>query len=116
MLDGTFTDKNIQIGTASNQVLRLAVASTDSTKLGAYQLDTIDETIGRADSFSAANTAVNALFSADADYTIKGTFGTYTAMVDAGAPTLRALPWRDLQRQEWWRGLPAVRLHVGRLA
>ena len=85
LLDGTFTDKNIQIGTASNQVLRLGVASTDSTKLGAYQLDTIDETIARADSFSAANTAVNALFDADADYTIKGTFGTFTAMVDAGA-------------------------------
>ena len=85
LLDGTFTDKNIQIGTASNQVLRLGVASTDSTKLGAYQLDTIDETIARADSFSAANTAVNALFDADADYTIKGSFGTFTAMVDAGA-------------------------------
>ena len=28
LLDGTFTDKNIQIGTASNQVLRLGVAST----------------------------------------------------------------------------------------
>ena len=85
LLDGTFTDKNIQIGTASNQVLRLGVASTDSTKLGAYQLDTIDETIARADSFSAANTAVDALFDADADYTIKGSFGTFTAMVDAGA-------------------------------
>ena len=85
LLDGTFTDKNIQIGTASNQVLRLGVASTDSTKLGAYQLDTIDETIARADSFSAAKTAVDALFDADADYTIKGTFGTFTAMVDAGA-------------------------------
>ena len=85
LLDGTFTDKNIQIGTGSNQVLRLGVTATDSTKLGAYQLDTLDETIARADSFSAAKTAVNALFDADADYTIKGTFGTYTAMVDAGA-------------------------------
>ena len=35
LLDGTFTDKNIQIGTASNQVLRLGVSATDSTKLGA---------------------------------------------------------------------------------
>ncbi len=85
LLDGTFTDKNIQIGTGSNQVLRLGVTATDSTKLGAYQLDTHDETVARADSFSAAKTAVNALFDADADYTIKGTFGTYTAMVDAGA-------------------------------
>ena len=85
LLDGTFTDKNIQIGTASNQVLRLGVASTDSTKLGAYQVDTIDESIGRVSSFASAQTALNAQFSDSADYVIKGTFGTYTAMVDAGA-------------------------------
>ena len=85
LLDGTFTDKNIQIGTASNQVLRLGVASTDSTKLGAYQVDTIDESIGRVNSFASAQTALNAQFSDSADYVIKGTFGTYTAMVDAGA-------------------------------
>ena len=85
LLDGTFTDKNIQIGTASNQVLRLGVASTDSTKLGAYQVDTVDESIGRVNSFASAQTAINALFSDSADYVIKGTFGTYTAMVDAGA-------------------------------
>ena len=85
LLDGTFTDKNIQIGTASNQVLRLGVASTDSTKLGAYQVDTVDESIGRVDSFASAKTAMNALYSDSADYVVKGTFGTYTAMVDAGA-------------------------------
>ena len=85
LLDGTFTDKNIQIGTASNQVLRLGVASTDSTKLGAYQVDTVDESIGRVNSFASATSAMNALFSDSADYVIKGTFGTYTAMVDAGA-------------------------------
>ena len=85
LLDGTFTDKNIQIGTASNQVLRLGVASTDSTKLGAYQVDTVDESIGRVNSFASAKTAINAQFSDSADYVIKGTFGTYTAMVDAGA-------------------------------
>ena len=85
LLDGTFTDKNIQIGTASNQVLRLGVASTDSTKLGAYQVDTVDESIGRVNSFASAQTALNAQFSDSADYVIKGTFGTYTAMVDAGA-------------------------------
>ncbi len=85
LLDGTFTDKNIQIGTASNQVLRLGVASTDSTKLGAFQVDTVDESIGRVDSFASAKTAMNALFSDSADYVVKGTFGTYTAMVDAGA-------------------------------
>ncbi|OUV12211.1 MAG: hypothetical protein CBC47_00165 [Alphaproteobacteria bacterium TMED87] len=85
LLDGTFTDKNIQIGTASNQVLRLGVSSTDSTKLGAYQLDTIDESIARVDTYALAKSTMNALFSADADYVVKGTFGTYTASVDAGA-------------------------------
>ena len=85
LLDGTFTDKNIQIGTASNQVLRLGVSSTDSTKLGAYQLDTIDESIARVDTYALAKSTMDALFSADADYVVKGTFGTYTASVDAGA-------------------------------
>jgi flagellin len=85
LLDGTFTDKNIQIGTASNQVLRLGVSATDSTKLGAYQLDTVDESIAPDDTHASAKTALNALFDATADYVVKGTFGTYTASVDAGA-------------------------------
>ena len=85
LLDGTFTDKNIQIGTASNQVLRLGVSATDSTKLGAYQLDTIDESVAPDDTHASAKTALNALFSASADYIVKGTFGTFTASVDTGA-------------------------------
>ena len=85
LLDGTFTDKNIQIGTASNQVLRLGVRATDSTKLGAYQLDTIDESVAPDDTHASAKTALNALFDATADYVVKGTFGTFTASVDAGA-------------------------------
>ena len=87
LLDGTFTDKNIQIGTASNQVLRLGVSATDSTKLGAYQLDSVDESIDPSseDTHASAKTALNALFDASADYIVKGTFGTFTASVDAGA-------------------------------
>ena len=85
LLDGTFTDKNIQIGTASNQVLRLGVSATDSTKLGAYQLDSVDESVAPDDTHASAKTALNALFDATADYVVKGTFGTYTASVDAGA-------------------------------
>ena len=85
LLDGTFTDKNIQIGTASNQVLRLGVMATDSTKLGAYQLDTVDETIAPDDTFASAKSALNDLFSGSADYIVKGTFGTFTASVDDGA-------------------------------
>ena len=85
LLDGTFTDKNIQIGTASNQVLRLGVSATDSTKLGAFQLDSVDASIASDDTHTSAKTALNALYSASADYTVKGTFGTFTASVDAGA-------------------------------
>ena len=85
LLDGTFTDKNIQIGTASNQVLRLGVSATDSTKLGAYQLDSVDESIAAEDTHASAKTVLNALYDATADYVVKGTFGTYTASVDAGA-------------------------------
>ncbi len=85
LLDETFTDKNIQIGTASNQVLRLGVSATDSTKLGAYQLDSVDESVAPDDTHASAKTALNALFDATADYVVKGTFGTYTASVDAGA-------------------------------
>ena len=85
LLDGTFTDKNIQIGTASNQVLRLGVSATDSTKLGAYQLDSVDESIAAEDTHASAKTVLNALYDATADYVVKGTFGTFTASVDAGA-------------------------------
>ena len=85
LLDGTFTDKNIQIGTASNQVLRLGVSATDSTKLGAYQLDSVDESVAPANTHALAKSALNAVYSASADYTVKGTFGTFTASVDAGA-------------------------------
>ena len=85
LLDGTFTDKNIQIGTASNQVLRLGVSATDSTKLGAFQLDSVDESVAPANTHALAKSALNALYSTSADYTVKGTFGTFTASVDAGA-------------------------------
>ena len=85
LLDGTFTDKNIQIGTASNQVLRLGVSATDSTKLGAFQLDSVDASVAADDSHASAKTALNSLYSASADYTVKGTFGTFTASIDAGA-------------------------------
>ena len=85
LLDGTFTDKVIQIGTASNQVLRLGVASTDSGTLGTYQVYSDNETTGPTDSHAVAKAGLNVLYSAAADYVVKGSFGTQTATVDGGA-------------------------------
>ncbi len=85
LLDGTFTDKVIQIGTAGGQVLRLGVAATDAGTLGTYQINSANEVTAAAASANAALTAVNALSHGDADYVAKGSFGTTTAAVDAGA-------------------------------
>ena len=85
LLDGTFTDKVIQIGTAGGQVLRLGVASTDSGTLGTYQIKSTNESIGAAANHAAAITAVTALTNAAADYVVNGSFGTITATIDAGA-------------------------------
>ena len=41
LLDGTFTDKVIQIGAAGGQVLRLGVAATDAGTLGTYQINSV---------------------------------------------------------------------------
>ena len=46
LLDGTFTDKVIQIGAAGGQVLRLGVASTDAGTLGTYQINSKNESLG----------------------------------------------------------------------
>ena len=43
LLDGTFTDKVIQIGASGGQVLRLGVAATDSGTLGTYQIKSTNE-------------------------------------------------------------------------
>jgi len=85
LLDGTFTDKVIQIGTAGGQVIRLGVAATDAGTLGTYQINSTNEVTAVAASAGAAQTAVDALSNVGADYVIKGSFGTTTAAVDAGA-------------------------------
>ena len=87
LLDGTYTDKSIQIGTGANQVFRLGVSSTDASTLGAFQLSSVTESMDPAaeDTHASAITAFAALFHADADYTVKGSFGTATASVAAGA-------------------------------
>ena len=39
LLDGTYNNKSIQIGTGANQVFNIGVTATDSTTLGAYQIE-----------------------------------------------------------------------------
>ena len=86
LLNGTFTDKVIQIGAAGGQVLRLGVASTDAGTLGTYQIYSANESLGtQLSTHASAATALNALVTASADYVVKGSFGTLTATVDAGA-------------------------------
>jgi flagellin len=84
LLDGTYTDKSIQIGTGANQVFRIGISSTDSATLGAFQTNSANEAVSST-SAATAKSALNALFAAAADYTVKGSFGTTTASVDAGA-------------------------------
>ena len=84
LLDGTYTDKAIQIGTGANQVFRIGIAATDSATLGAFQTNSANEAVSST-SAATAKSALNALFAAAADYTVKGSFGTTTAQVDAGA-------------------------------
>jgi flagellin len=84
LLDGTYTDKSIQIGTGANQVFRIGISSTDSATLGAFQTNSANEAVSST-SAATAKSALNAQFAAAADYTVKGSFGTTTASVDAGA-------------------------------
>ena len=48
LLDGTYTDKAIQIGTGANQVFRLGVSATDASTLGAYTLSSVTESMDPA--------------------------------------------------------------------
>ena len=85
LLDGTYTDKSIQIGTGANQVFRLGVSATDSATLGAFQRSSVVEATAASDTHAKAVSAMTATFADAADYTIKGSFGTATASVAAGA-------------------------------
>ena len=93
LLDGTYNDKAIQIGTGPNQTFKLGINATDAATLGAYEMQTTTEAndhddhlaLGSVASHSAAKTALDALYAVGADYEVKGSFGTKTANVDAGA-------------------------------
>ena len=93
LLDGTYNDKAIQIGTGPNQTFKLGINATDAATLGAYEMQTTTEAnavdsssvMGAVGSHASAKTALNDLFNGAADYVVKGSFGTKTASVDAGA-------------------------------
>jgi len=100
LLDGTFTNKELQIGSDVGQTLNFGVNNVDNATLGSYQITSVVEPGGTAEAHHATNgtvtaggqathasaiTALDALFNTAADYTLKGFFGSKTANVSAGA-------------------------------
>ena len=85
LLDGTYNNKSIQIGTGANQVFNIGVTATDSTTLGAYQIESAASATALVGTAASGNLAINALVTGTADYVVKGSFGTSTVNIDAGA-------------------------------
>ena len=98
LLDGTFTNVELQIGADVGQKVMFGVNNADNATLGSFQLTSTVETTGTEstnsagaltqageDSHASAVTVLNALYNSAADYTLSGSFGTKTANVDAGA-------------------------------
>ena len=85
LLDGTYNNKQIQIGTGANQVFNIGVTATDSSTLGAYELESKSEATSATASATTADAKINALVTASADYTVKGSFGSAEIKVDGGA-------------------------------
>jgi flagellin len=85
VLDGTYTDKTIQIGNLASQTISVGVDNADNATLGAHQIESIDESVTVGTTAALVTTALDALQSASADYLVKGSFGTKTADVAAGA-------------------------------
>ena len=85
LLDGTYNNKQIQIGTSANQVFNIGVTSTDAATLGAFQLESLAEhNAAAAASAAAAVTASDLLINVGANYEVKGSFGSTTVNVAAG--------------------------------
>jgi len=85
LLDGTYNNKSIQIGTGANQVFNIGVTATDSTTLGAYELESLSEHLGTTVASSAAAVAAaTALINVGANYTVAGSFGSTTVNVADG--------------------------------
>jgi len=85
LLDGTYNNKSIQIGTGANQVFNIGVTSTDTTTLGAYQIESAASATAAAATAASADAKINALVTASADYVVAGSFGSTTVKVDGGA-------------------------------
>ena len=99
LLDGTFNNMELQVGSDVGQTVQFGVNNVDNATLGSFQLSSVVEAGGTAEATAAngtvtaggqgthasAITALNANFNAAADYTLKGFFGTKTANVNAGA-------------------------------
>ena len=85
LLNGTYNNKQIQIGTSANQVFNIGVTSTDTTTLGAFQLESLAEHNAAATaSATAAVTASDLLINVGANYSVSGSFGSTTVNVAAG--------------------------------
>ena len=84
VLNGTYTDKTIQVGNLGSQTVSIGIENADNATLGAYQLESVDES-AVGDTHASAKAVLDATQNAAADYVVKGFFGTKTASVDAGA-------------------------------
>ena len=95
VLDGTYTDRTMQIGNLGQQVLKFGVSSVDTTTLGAFQRNSNRYLVSNEAANHAAAKADLALHFKAIDYTIAGSFGTKTASVDAGANVRDVSPPKD---------------------
>ena len=84
VLNGTFSDKTLQVGNLGGQTIAFGVENADNATLGAFQKSSAIEST-RHDSATSAAATLDAALTATADYTVKGFFGTKTASIDAGA-------------------------------
>ena len=95
LLDGTFTNMELQVGSDVGQTVQFGVNNVDNATLGSFQLSSVVEAGGTAEVTAANGTvtsggqathasaviALNANFGAAANYTLKGFFGTKTALL-----------------------------------
>ena len=113
VLNGTYSDKTIQVGNLGSQTISIGVENADNNTLGAYQIESVDESV-IGGSAGSATTAMNALNNAAADYTVRGFFGTKTASVDAGADARDTAAAFNLVSQT--TGVKATAISKARLA
>ncbi len=99
LLDGSFTNMELQVGQDVGQTVYFGVNNMDNRTLGSYEVNSTVETVaadsyhatngtytaGAVDTHALAKSGLNALYTTDADYTVSGFFGTKTANVSAGA-------------------------------